>query len=137
MAFRPGRFVVRLTNELPILHQIELVPRVERPRARRTGKAPEVVHVGLGPTHHLRRRDALPAPCALGPEPPGTTAATIVTLSTCYATLQGLIFNFLISFQRIGMKLLQSGFNSTFIKTTKNSSDKLYLHVRKYLPTYT
>lgn len=82
ITFSSSGFIVRLADELPILHEVELITRVERSRAGCAGEAPQVVDVRLRAPHHLRRRDALPTARALGPEPPGTTAAIPKTLST-------------------------------------------------------
>lgn len=73
--FGSSGFIIRLADELPILHEVELIPSVEGPRAGRARKTPHVVDVGLRAPDHLRGRDALPASRALGAEPPGTTAA--------------------------------------------------------------
>lgn len=67
------RLVVRLADELVVLHQVELVARVQLALAEDAREALQVVHVVLRPPHHLRRRDPLLAARALGAETPVTT----------------------------------------------------------------
>lgn len=65
-----GSFVVRLTHQPAVLHEVELVTRGQLPLAHDAGKAVQVVHEVLGAAHHLRGRDAQLARGALGPEAP-------------------------------------------------------------------
>ena len=66
-----GLLVVVFADEFVVLHEVELVPRVELSLAEDAGEAVEVVHVVLGPPHHLGGGDPLSAPRALGAEPSG------------------------------------------------------------------
>lgn len=79
LTFGLGGLVVRLADKFPVLHEVELVAGVELPGAHDAGEAVQMVHVVLRPAHHLRRRDALLAPCALGAVPPDAQTATTNT----------------------------------------------------------
>lgn len=57
-ALRLGRLVVGLAEQLPVLHQIELVARVELPGAHDAGETLHVVDVAVDPPHDLRGRNA-------------------------------------------------------------------------------
>lgn len=62
--------VVRLADQLAVLHKVELVAGVELTRAHRTHKALQVVHVVLGPPDHLGWRNAEITGRTLGSVPP-------------------------------------------------------------------
>ena len=62
-----GAVVVGLAEQLFVLHQVELVARVQLAGAEHAGEALYVVDVLLGTPHHRAGRDALTATRALGP----------------------------------------------------------------------
>lgn len=57
----PGfsRLVVRLTDQLPVFHEVELVARVELSATHQAGETFQVVHIVLGAAHHLSRGNPL------------------------------------------------------------------------------
>jgi len=73
--FGLGGFVVRLADELPVLHKIELVARVQLPAAHDARKALQVVDVVLGAAHHLCWGNPLLAARTLRPIAPGAPTA--------------------------------------------------------------
>ena len=75
ITFRFSRFVVGLADKFAVLHEVELVARVELPTAHDAREALQVIHVVLGAAHHLGRRNPLLAARALGPVPPGAPTA--------------------------------------------------------------
>lgn len=65
-----SRFIVRLADQLPVFHEVELVSRVELSTAHYAGETLKVVDKVLGSTHHLGRWDPQLATRTLGAEPP-------------------------------------------------------------------
>lgn len=57
----PGfsRLVVRLTDQLPVFHEVEFVARVELSATHQAGETFQVVHIVLGAAHHLSRGNPL------------------------------------------------------------------------------
>ena len=82
--FRLRRLIVRLTHQFPVLHQIELVSRVQLPGAHNARETLQVVNVVLGPSHNLRRRDPQVASSTLRAEPSAPTARH--TYTSCIVT---------------------------------------------------
>ena len=76
VTFSFGCLIVGLADELAVLHEVELVPRVELAAAHDAGEALQMVHVVLGAAHHLGWGNPLVAARALGPVPPGAPTAT-------------------------------------------------------------
>ena len=64
--FSFGAIIVLFAEQLLVLHQVELVPRVELAAAEDAHEAVHVVHVVLRAPHHRARRDPLAAARALG-----------------------------------------------------------------------
>jgi hypothetical protein len=70
-----GGLVVRLADEFPILHEIELVARVQLPATHDARKALQVIDVVLGAAHNLSWGNPLLAARALRPVAPGAPTA--------------------------------------------------------------
>lgn len=84
VTFRLGLLVIGFTNELSILHQIELVPRVQLSRAKGARETSEMIDQLLRPAHDLRRCQSLAAARAFRPETPAIpTTYNIFTLRSC------------------------------------------------------
>ena len=73
--FGLGGLVVRLADELPVLHKIELVTRVELPATHDACKALQVIDFVLGAAHDLCWGNPLLAARALRPVAPGAPTA--------------------------------------------------------------
>jgi hypothetical protein len=73
--FGLGGFVVRLADEFPVLHKIELVACIQLPAAHDARKALQVVDVVLGAAHHLCWWNPLLAARTLRPIAPGAPTA--------------------------------------------------------------
>lgn len=84
VTFRLCLLVIGFTNELSILHQIELVPRVQLSRAKGARETSEMIDQLLRPAHDLRRCQSLAAARAFRPETPAIpTTYNIFTLRSC------------------------------------------------------
>ena len=66
-----GRVVVNLTEQLPVLHQVELVPGVQFPRAHQAREAVHVVNIILGSANYGTGGDTFTTPGALRAVFPG------------------------------------------------------------------
>lgn len=74
LTFGLGGLVVGLADQLPVLHEVELVAGVELPGAHDAGEALQVVDVVLRPPHHLRGGNPKLAAGALRAETSAPTA---------------------------------------------------------------
>lgn len=86
----PGfsRLVVRLTDQLPVFHEVELVARVELSATHQAGEALQVVHIVLGPANHFSRGNPLLTASTL------STIASINRLKNAQTRLQRLNSSF-------------------------------------------
>lgn len=81
VTFRLCLLVVRLANELPVFHEVELVASVQLPGAKGARETRQMVDEFLRPTHDLRRCQSLAAARAFRPETPAIpTTYNIFTL---------------------------------------------------------
>lgn len=66
----PGCFVIRLADQLLVIHQIKFITGRKLSWADEAGKALKVVHIFLGPSNNLSGRDRLCTTCTASPKLP-------------------------------------------------------------------